>query len=105
MAKKTEYFFQGKVWKHSGPSSWYFVTFPKEISQKIRQDHGKDEEGWGRLKAKLSIGKSVWDSAIWFDTKHDSYIVPIKIKIRKAEGISDGSTIKLNVEFERDREI
>lgn len=102
MAKKSHYYFEGKVWKYSGPSSWYFVTFPKNISKEIRESHGEDEEGWGRLKAILSIGKSNWNSAIWFDTKHDSYIVPIKAKIRKAEGIADGTSVGLTVELEKD---
>lgn len=100
MAKKAKYSFNGKVWKYSGPSAWYFITIPKNISNQIRKDHGKSEEGWGRLKAKLSIGKTIWDSAIWFDTKHEAYIAPIKAKIRKVEGIADGSTIELKIQVE-----
>ncbi|MDD4087237.1 MAG: DUF1905 domain-containing protein, partial [Bacteroidales bacterium] len=41
------------------------------------------EEGWGRLKATAEIGKSVWKTAIWFDTKHQTYILPLKAEIRK----------------------
>ena len=35
-------------------------------------------EGWGRLKATAKIGNSEWATAIWFDTKINTYLLPLK---------------------------
>ena len=46
------------------------------------------EEGWGRLKATAKIGNSQWETAIWFDTKRKTYLLPLKADIRKKENIA-----------------
>ncbi len=89
-----QYSFNAKMWQHNSPGGWYFVSLPKEISSEIRAHLKWQEEGWGRMKARAKIGQSEWDTAIWFDTAHDTYILPIKEKIRKAEniGITEDTT-------------
>ena len=47
-----------------------------------------EETGWGRLKAVARIGNSEWKTAIWFDTNHRTYLLPVKAEIRKKENIS-----------------
>jgi hypothetical protein len=49
---------------------------------------GWQEEGWGRLKVSARVGKSTWDTAIWFDTKAQTYLLPLKASIRTAEGLN-----------------
>jgi hypothetical protein len=39
----------------------------------------------GRLKATAQIGDSIWKTAIWFDTKLNTYLLPLKAAIRKKE--------------------
>jgi len=36
-----------------------------------------------RKKAHASIGISTWETAILFDTKKETYLIPIKAEIRK----------------------
>jgi hypothetical protein len=91
--KQKKYSFKGKVWKYKGPAGWYFVTLPSKLSKTIRKTHGLSEEGWGRLKANASIGDSKWQTAIWFDSKALSYLLPIKASVRKIVGIESGSTV------------
>jgi hypothetical protein len=75
--------FTALLWKHSAPSGWYFVSLPVDLSKEIRQ-YAKDwEEGWGRLKVTAEIMGITWDTAIWFDTNHNTYLLPIKADIRK----------------------
>ena len=45
------------------------------------------EEGWGRLKVTAIIGNTQWQTAIWFDTKQDTYLLPLKAAVRKKECI------------------
>lgn len=95
-----EYEFSAKVWKYEGPNGWYFASVPHDLSKQIRKTHFDSEEGWGRLKSKVTINKSIWKTSIWFDTKHDCFLVPVKASVRKKEGITDGSEISLKLKIE-----
>lgn len=92
-SKQKKYRFKGEVWKYKGHAGWHFVTLPKKLSVTIRKNHGFSEEGWGRLKAKAFTGDSEWQTAIWFDTKAESYLLPVKASVRKANGIKSGVEI------------
>lgn len=100
IAKTTKFFFKGKVWKFKGTGGWYFVDLPKRVSKKIRKTHGLSEEGWGRLKTTARLGKSKWDTAIWYDTKFQSYLLPVKASVRKSEKIVDGTIVAVELLFE-----
>ena len=94
MAGKIQYQFNTKIWRHHTPGGWYFVSIPMDISKEIRQNLQWQEEGWGRMKATARIGETRWESAIWFDTKKNCYILPIKAEIRKK------TTLELNHNIE-----
>ncbi|PRX54779.1 DUF1905 domain-containing protein [Flagellimonas meridianipacifica] len=83
MTGKIKYQFETKMWRHNTTGGWYFVSLPKDISKEIRKTLQWQEEGWGRMKAIAKINNVQWDTAIWFDTKMDAYILPIKSEIRK----------------------
>lgn len=74
---------------------WTIVLLPKEISKNIRGHYKNLEEGWGRLKIKAKTGTSEWKTAIWFDTKHETYLLPLKANIRRKEKIEIGKEIKI----------
>lgn len=102
-AKIKKYKFKGKVWMHKGPAGWHFVTLPKMLAKKIRINHGLDEEGWGRLKTKAVIGKSKWQTAIWFDSKFQSYLLPVKSEIRSREQIDSGDKVSVKLSLEENK--
>jgi hypothetical protein len=49
------------------------------------------------LKATANIGASEWKTAIWFDTKLNTYLLPLKAEIRKKEQIEIGRIIQVVV--------
>lgn len=83
--KNIQYQFAAKPWQHQGPGGWYFVSLPVKLSKEIRTVFKMDEEGWGRLKAIAKIGGTEWQTAIWFDSKKKTYLLPLKADIRKKE--------------------
>ena len=95
---KTNYEFSAKAYQYSSSKDmcgWTFVSLPKELSMEIR-DHFKHlEEGWGRMKVTAKLGDSEWQTAIWFDTKQETYILPLKAKIRKQEELVLGEDVKI----------
>ncbi len=89
--------FHAPLWQYPGKGAWFFVTLPVDLSKEIRKHFKGDEEGWGRLKVKACIGKSMWDTAIWFDTKHESYLLPVKKEIRIKEDLVEGTMVLVNL--------
>lgn len=78
-----KYEFSAMPWQHC----WYFVSLPEAMANEVRENLKFQEEGWGRMKAMVKIGNSEWETAIWFDTKHKTYLLPLKSEIRKKENI------------------
>ena len=97
MNAKIRYDFRGKIWQHSAEGGWFFVSLPKEIAKEIRENLKWQEEGWGRMKAQASIKGIEWDTAIWFDKKRGTYLLPLKAGIRKKAALKLGDTIAVSV--------
>ncbi|WP_281337397.1 DUF1905 domain-containing protein [Flavobacterium eburneipallidum] len=95
MNGKIKYEFTATVWQHSAPGGWYFVSLPEEMAKEIRNLLQSEEEGWGRLKATAQIDSTNWQTAIWFDSKKETYLLPLKAEIRKKETIEAQKTINV----------
>ena len=77
MNSKIKYEFSTKMWQHDSPGGWHFTALPKAISKEIRNTlNGRKKVG--RMKAIAQIKQCQWKTAIWFDSKTDTYILPIK---------------------------
>lgn len=93
MHKGIKYKFTSIIWTYKGPGAWHFVSLPVRVSKEIRSFSKPLEEGWGRLKAVAKIGSTEWNTAVWFDTKQNTYILPIKANVRKTEKLQSGQNI------------
>jgi hypothetical protein len=94
-ASRIEYRFTASIWQHNAPNGWYFVTLPVAMAQEIRNNLQWQEAGWGRLKATAKTGQSIWETAIWFDTKHATYLLPLKAAVRKQESLEINKAIEV----------
>lgn len=94
---KIKYNFSAKIWKYDTPNGWYFVSLPIPISKEIRENLKWQEEGWGRMKTKAEVGDIIWETAIWFDTKLNTYILPIKAEVRKKASLNSNQNIKVSI--------
>ena len=95
MQAKITYTFSSVIWQHGAPGGWHFVSLPEELATEIRTHLKWQEEGWGRLKASAKVGNSSWDTAIWFDTKKKTYILPLKAAIRKKEKLAADDYVEI----------
>jgi hypothetical protein len=55
------------------------------------------EEGWGRLKIKAEVKDLLWDTTIWFDTKQQKYLLPIKAEIRKKGKLEEKDLVMFRI--------
>lgn len=99
MLKHTQYEFEGKVWLWPGDAAWHFVTLPKDMSEHITKMFGDQKRGWGSLPVTVTIGATSWDTSIFPDKNEASYILPLKVDVRKKEGISVDQKVKVLIEI------
>jgi hypothetical protein len=95
MIGKIKYQFTAKPWQYAVPGGWYFISLPIGIADEIRNALKPEEEGWGRLKAKARTGNSEWETAMWYDTKAATYLLPLKAEIRRKENITTAEAINI----------
>lgn len=94
------YEFEAAVYHHSSSAEmtgWTMAALPKALSVELRKQFKTLEEGWGRMKVLAKVGNSEWQTAIWFDTKQETYLLPLKAVIRKKEKIALNSTVNLSI--------
>jgi hypothetical protein len=97
MLHKIIYTFSAELWQHPSPGGWYFVSLPENLASEIRSHLSWQEEGWGRMKATASLNSLEWETAIWFDRKAGTYLLPIKAEIRKQAGLQSGKMLSLQL--------
>lgn len=96
---KNHYKIRAKVWLYPGMAGWHFVTLPKKQSKGIKELFGEMGRGWGSLPVMVTIGITSWKTSIFPDKKAKAYLLPLKIDVRKKEGIEDGDIISLSLEI------
>lgn len=94
---KIRYSFCVKIWKDNTLSGWTFTTVPSGLSNEIRETNKQYEDGWGRLKVIANVENIYWHTSIWYDTKMNSYLLPINLKIRKKANLKVEDRVELNV--------
>lgn len=94
-----QYRFTSHVWVYPGKAAWYFVTVPEDISEDITKMFGDRKRGWGSLPVQVTIGKSIWSTSIFPDTKEGAYLLPLKKEIRAAESIRKGAQVVVSIEI------
>ncbi|WP_298481254.1 DUF1905 domain-containing protein [uncultured Maribacter sp.] len=97
MNTKIKYQFSAKIWQDNLEGGWHFVTIPKGFSTEIRKNLQWQEEGWGRMKASVIIKEISWNTSIWFDTKINCYILPVKAEVRKKSNIKKDQTLEVTL--------
>jgi len=87
--------FGGEIWHWRGPSPFHYVTVPEEQCSMIRAVASMVSYGWGVIPVAARIGKTTWTTSLF--PKDGSYLVPIKVVIRKAEHLELGDTVRIRL--------
>lgn len=88
--------FSGDIWTWRGPAPYYFVTVPPEDCEVLRDLSKWVTYGWGMIPVGARIGKTAWRTSLW--PKEGGYVVPIKVGVRKAEGLEEGDRVTVRLE-------
>jgi hypothetical protein len=87
------------LWEARRADSWTFVTVPADVSEDIRELAAAPRRGFGSVRVRAVIGGSVWRTSIFPDGARSCYVMPVKAKVRKAEGLGAGDMAAVSIEL------
>jgi hypothetical protein len=90
-----ELVFSGDLWFWRGPAPWHFVTVPDEEASAIEAVGGLASYGWGMIPVTVTVGATTFTTSLW--PKDDTYIVPLKTAVRKAERLELGDQVDVRL--------
>jgi hypothetical protein len=92
----------GPVWLWQGADgapakgSWYFLTIDGETAQAIRAGV-VNAAAWGSVYVEVTIGTTTWRTSLFPSKAHGGWLLPLKGAVRKAERITEGSAIEVQL--------
>ena len=89
--------FDSELWRHDGPAAWYFVSLPSEVADEVEAVAGATAGGFGSVRVDVTIGATRWSTSLFPDGKRATYVLPVKKAVRVAEGLGDGSPVRVTV--------
>ncbi len=85
----------GPVIEWRGPAPFYFVTLPHDEADRIAEVAAAVTYGWGMIPVTCRLGDTTWTTSLW--PRQDSYVIPIKDKVRTAETIALGDVVSVTL--------
>jgi hypothetical protein len=90
--------FTGEVFYWRGPAPFYFVRTPPKVSQELKDVMKLVTYGWGMIPCSAHVGGTEFTTALI--PKDGAYLLPLKDKVRLAEGIEEGGVVTAWIEVE-----
>lgn len=77
----------------------FLVSVPKHLSDDIKELSEGLTNGFGSLKVEATIGTTVWRTSIFPDSKSGLFDLPLKVAVRKANGLEVGSNCAVELQI------
>lgn len=90
--------FSGTVFEWRGPSPYYYVAVPEDESEAIGSVARSLTYGWGVIPVRVRLGGTRWRTSLF--PRDGGYLVPLKLAVRRAEGVADGEVVTLTLSLE-----
>lgn len=87
--------FDGQVLHWRGPSPYHFVAIPERDCEDVRAAARDVSYGWGVVPVTARIGRTTFTTSLF--PKDGGYLVPVKDKVRAAEGIEHGDVVTVQL--------
>ena len=89
--------FSAELWRYEGEAAWYFVSLPTGLAERIRTENEPFTKGFGAVRVSVRIGSSTWDTSMFPDQARDTYLLPVKKSVRRAERLDIGDMIPVEL--------
>lgn len=94
-----QFTFSNPLFEWRGPSPFYFVEIPQEVSDEIKIVAKELSYGWGVIPVTAEIEGTVFTTSLF--PKDGAYLLPVKDAVRKATKISKGDLIEVALDLGR----
>lgn len=78
---------------------WHFASLSRKQSEEVTKKFGHKKRGWNSFPVLVTLGKTKWNTSIFFDKREGAYILPLKAEVRKKEGVYKGDKINFSIEI------
>ena len=93
-----EFSFKGEVIEWRGPAPFFFIETPAKFAPEIKAIAADKSYGWGVLHAMVTIKDQTFKTALF--PKQGTYLIPLKIAVRKPLGVELGDLVKVDIDFD-----
>ncbi|WP_163696040.1 DUF1905 domain-containing protein [Mycolicibacterium sarraceniae] len=87
--------FEAEVFQWRGPAPYFFVATPPQVNDFLHAHHSELTYGWGVIPAQVRIGATEVTTSLI--PKDGVYLVPLKVALRRPEGIDDGDAVRVGL--------
>ena len=91
--------FTAELWRHDGEASWWFVTVPPDISDDVRSRGDGQRAAFGSVRLRVTVGSTTWATSVFWDSRREAYLLPVKKEVRTRERLEDGSSVEVALEL------
>ncbi|MET0705192.1 MAG: DUF1905 domain-containing protein [Mycobacterium sp.] len=82
-----------------GPAPYFYVATPPNVDDFLHAHLGELTYGWGVIPARVRIGDTEVTTSLI--PKDGVYLVPLKLALRRPEGIDDGASVRVRLQVGR----
>lgn len=90
-----EWEFVAEVFQWRGPAPYFFVATPAHIDDFLHANIGELAYGWGCIPAQVRVGNTEVTTSLM--PKGGAYLVPLKVALRRSEGVDDGDHVRVRL--------
>lgn len=87
----------GEVKEWRGPSPFYFLPTPPDVTSEIEVLKRELSYGWGVIPARITLGEITVNTSLI--PRNGSFYIPLKDAIRKPNGVNPGQFIEVILEL------
>ncbi len=91
--------FDAVIIEWRGPPPYLFAAVPDHLVGEVRYAAREASYGWGMVPATVSIGASEFATSLF--RRGDTYVVPIKVAVQRAEGVGLGDRVAISMQIGR----
>lgn len=90
-----EFSFDGPVIEWRGPSPYFYVVVPEDVSADVAQVAASVSYGWGVVPVEASIGGTVFTTSLF--PKDGGYLLPLRDAVRRPLGLAVDDRVSVDM--------
>lgn len=87
----------GRMIEWRGPAPFWFLPFSDDDSAMLDELKPMLTYGWGCIPVTCRLGDTEFTTSLM--PRHGTYLIPLKDKVRSAEGVTPDSLVTVEVRF------